>query len=166
MFADFLISDPTRFVDWFAVHNRFHDPVKIIALAQDLLFIPRFDAAGQILFPAVSPGWTLNLEMYFYVLFAVALKLSRSLAPLIVVAALSAVMTLSAIFDKEPYLQFYAHGFVVFFIWGIASYYVWQFLPSILTTKRGAVLLAAAGAGIIAYGASNLASVFRKRFGC
>lgn len=45
-------------------------------IAKSLLFIPYYSQDGMI-FPVVAPGWTLNMEMYFYLLFAVAL-----LAPL------------------------------------------------------------------------------------
>ncbi len=52
-----------------------HAPVELI---KSLLFIPYPDIHGSAYpMPIISPGWSLNLEMYFYVLFAVTL-----LAPL------------------------------------------------------------------------------------
>lgn len=41
-------------------------------LIKSLLFIPYFDNAGE-LYPLVVPGWTLNFEMFFYLVFAAAL---------------------------------------------------------------------------------------------
>lgn len=43
-------------------------------LLKSLLFIPYRSASGEIL-PLVAPGWTLNFEMFFYVLFTVGLVL-------------------------------------------------------------------------------------------
>lgn len=41
------------------------------------LFIPAFNAKGE-LEPLLGVGWTLNFEMFFYVIFALALALKRS----------------------------------------------------------------------------------------
>lgn len=53
-------------------------------LTLSLLFIPHFDPEGHI-WPLFVPGWTLNLEMLFYALFAVALLTPR---PLVVASLL------------------------------------------------------------------------------
>jgi exopolysaccharide production protein ExoZ len=45
---------------------------------QSLLFIPHLDPKGEA-FPIVPPGWTLNFEMLFYALFALALCFARPL---------------------------------------------------------------------------------------
>ena len=43
-------------------------------LASSLFFIPYFDAGGMLR-PVLGVGWTLNFEMYFYLLFAIGLLL-------------------------------------------------------------------------------------------
>jgi len=48
------------------------------ALLQSLLFVPHFDAAGQLR-PVLGVGWTLDVEMYFYLAFAAALLLPSAL---------------------------------------------------------------------------------------
>ena len=58
--------------------------VTISTLLRDLFFIPRLDDDGVLIFPVLSVGWTLNLEMYFYLIFAGALQISRRAAPVIV----------------------------------------------------------------------------------
>lgn len=68
------------------------DPVKV---AQSLLFIPHFSATfPDHVWPVLVPGWTLNYEMFFYLLFALSLGLPKGvrlpgmcLALLILVAA-------------------------------------------------------------------------------
>lgn len=42
-----------------------------------LFFIPNFLGLGDVLSPLLQPGWTLNFEMAFYLIFAVALFLPR-----------------------------------------------------------------------------------------
>jgi exopolysaccharide production protein ExoZ len=46
---------------------------------KSLLFIPHFSASfpGQVL-PLLAPGWTLNYEMYFYLVFGLSLMLPES----------------------------------------------------------------------------------------
>jgi len=48
------------------------------ALLQSLLFVPHLDAAGQLR-PVLGVGWTLDVEMYFYLAFAAALLLPSAL---------------------------------------------------------------------------------------
>lgn len=61
---------------------------------RSLLFVPYFDGSGQI-HPVLFIGWTLNYEMFFYVLFAAGLlvrsALTRLVALSIVLMALVAI---------------------------------------------------------------------------
>lgn len=52
---------------------------------QSLLFIPHVSPGSGEIWPVLVPGWTLNLEMFFYGLFAVSLVLT----PAVRLAALS-----------------------------------------------------------------------------
>jgi peptidoglycan/LPS O-acetylase OafA/YrhL len=60
-----------------------------------LFFIPARDAMGNVV-PIVNAGWTLNLEMFFYVLFAIALLFKirpvRFLTPVMLVLATVGVL--------------------------------------------------------------------------
>jgi exopolysaccharide production protein ExoZ len=103
--------------------------VTIATLLSDLFFIPRLDSGGAVIFPVLSVGWTLNLEMYFYLLFAGALHLSRRAAPAIVAVAVSAVWLSGLYFHLPSPVGFYAHDYVVYFPLGIGTYYAAQLLP-------------------------------------
>jgi exopolysaccharide production protein ExoZ len=48
---------------------------EIVPVIKSMLFVPYFNANGSM-GPVVSPGWTLNYEMFFYVIFAVSLLFS------------------------------------------------------------------------------------------
>jgi exopolysaccharide production protein ExoZ len=46
--------------------------VSVVTTVKSLFFIPYANAEGEF-FPILAPGWTLNYEMFFYALFALAL---------------------------------------------------------------------------------------------
>ena len=75
-------------------------------LARSLLFLPIFDAGtGAMKPPILDVGWTLTLEMAFYLLFALAMLLPRTIAIwalallLMLLAGLSYALTPSAPFN-------------------------------------------------------------------
>lgn len=52
-------------------------PISTWSVIATYLFIPTFDNAGNFIFPVLKVGWSLNYEMLFYVLFALALFLRQ-----------------------------------------------------------------------------------------
>ena len=96
-------------------------------LLKDLLFIPHPNAAyPDMLWPTVIQGWTLNYEMYFYVLFAVTIALSRRYFTWLTVVL--AIITAAGFFGglsgtnaaaASPYLRFYTHDIILEFAFGI-----------------------------------------------
>lgn len=95
----------------------------IVQLICSLFFIPReTDYAG--LFPTLVLGWSLNYEMYFYVVFAIALAISTRWAPVLCSAIIAAVMlAIDASGAAHPSVTFYSRGLVFEFVFGIAAYY-------------------------------------------
>jgi exopolysaccharide production protein ExoZ len=92
-------------------------------LLYSLAFIPH-ETPYSGMFPTLLLGWTLNYEMYFYLLFAVALLVSRRLAPLVCSGLLVVIMlaiTLSG--TQNESILFYSRPIVFEFIFGIAVYY-------------------------------------------
>lgn len=95
----------------------------VIDFPRSLLFIPAEK------FPLLGVGWTLNFEIYFYVVFAAALAISRRLAPILAAAVVLAVIQLDVATGESIFLlHFYAHSYIHYFVYGIAIYYVWVFL--------------------------------------
>jgi exopolysaccharide production protein ExoZ len=64
--------------------SRVLDPARLLA---SLLFIPHLDAAGMP-WPLLAPGWTLNYEAFFYLVFAAGLLLPRPARALALTAGL------------------------------------------------------------------------------
>ncbi|EGH34020.1 acyltransferase 3, partial [Pseudomonas syringae pv. japonica str. M301072] len=56
-----------------------------------LVFIPSENPGGYGLYPTLNVGWTLNYEMFFYLLFSMVFLFQQRHRPLIIAAALFAV---------------------------------------------------------------------------
>src|SRR5262249_19248506 len=97
------------------------DPAQLL---YSVFFIPHeTEYAG--LMPTLILGWSLNYEMYFYVLFAVSLLLSRRWAPIICAGLITAVaLTIEESGTTNPTLHFYGRPLVFEFCFGIACYYL------------------------------------------
>ena len=110
-------------------------------VGRSLLFLP-----SEQPFPVPPVGWTLNFEMYFYVVFAAALLISRRLAPLIAAAFIYAVIWLDSVGLGGFLSHYYSHGYIHYFLYGIAVYYAWSlalpFLPRWPTIVSGAGVIA------------------------
>lgn len=90
-------------------------------LLRSLFFVPSDQT------PMLGVGWTLNLEVYFYVVFAAALTISRTLAPLIAAAVVYAVIKANDFGVENFLIKFYAHSYIHYFLHGITLFYVWTF---------------------------------------
>lgn len=135
------------------------DPHWLLAWARGTTEDPKL--LGSLLFvpmktpPVLGVGWTLNLEIYFYVVFAGALWLSRRFAPLIAGAVILAVLVTTSIVPDLTFPPYYSHSYIGFFLGGtyigfflggIAVFYLWRAaagrLPRIPTAiASGAVIV-------------------------
>jgi len=88
------------------------------------LFLPfeRYD--GRIA-PVLSLGWTLNYEMFFYVLMALSLALPR---PFLVISGLVASLAIASLlpFTAAPF-TFWTNPLMLEFLFGIALARAWQY---------------------------------------
>jgi exopolysaccharide production protein ExoZ len=116
---------------WFKGGGRaWTDDYSIANIAKSLFFLPYQDASGNIQ-PLLAVGWTLNLEMFFYAVFALSLAISRRWAPLLTCAALIAAKIVHGQLGCTALLcKFYAHDYTTFLIAGIVSFYIWKALES------------------------------------
>jgi peptidoglycan/LPS O-acetylase OafA/YrhL len=87
------------------------------ALIKSMLFIPRIDYMG-LHRPLLEQGWTLNFEMAFYAVFAVALILPR-LAGLAIVAAVLALMAALSPFVPDQGYGLLFDPIVLYFLAGV-----------------------------------------------
>ncbi len=88
-------------------------------LVRSMLFIPY--GSGPNFPPVIYVGWTLNLEMYFYALFTVALALTRGSGrpvPLLI-AMLAAPVIVAPFTPADSLLRFYGNPVVLEFAIGM-----------------------------------------------
>lgn len=94
-------------------------------LITSLLFIPH-EHKGEMQ-PTLILGWSLNFEMFFYVLFAMALRISQRWSPAICVGWLVAfVLAIHAFASGNPITDFYARPIVLEFCYGIGVFYLFS----------------------------------------
>jgi len=95
-------------------------------LVCSLLFIPR-ETAQAGMTPTLILGWSLNYEMYFYLVFAVALAIAPRYAPLLcglIIVTVALAIDLAG--NSHPSLAFYARPLVFEFVYGLCAYYLFS----------------------------------------
>ena len=103
---------------------------------------------GQYL-PLLVPGWTLNFEMFFYTIFALALFLPARLRLKAVAFSLAIVILLPVLFPKlPPELQFFGAPLIMEFVVGMALGKYYHHLKA--AGVRFGILILAAGLLVIA----------------
>lgn len=91
---------------------------------KSLLFIP-YSIEGEVPQPLHGVGWTLNYEMFFYALFAVALLLprARGLALLFSTMGVLVAAGMTGLVDGGPVANFYVNSLLGLFAVGVAIGY-------------------------------------------
>ncbi len=91
-----------------------------MSLLGSLLFLPLAKTAnGTIVEPIVEVGWTLNFEMAFYAVFALAMCLTRQWAVWTVIVILSAFSCLNGTFMAWPSIAYYCQPVLLDFVVGM-----------------------------------------------
>lgn len=107
----------------FAVPQLTTESVTLPRLIRSLFFIPDD--------PVLTRGWTLNYEMYFYLMFAIGMFLSRKWAPAICGLLIVAVTASIALAEPQSNrLAFYGKVIVLEFLLGSAAFYIWKYSAS------------------------------------
>ncbi|ROT44761.1 acyltransferase [Pusillimonas sp. NJUB218] len=84
------------------------------------LFIPSDNPGTGRIEPLLIPGWTLNYEMFFYLLFGAALLLpSRSRVAAITMAIGALVLFGTLVSTNSPIVNFYTSSIMLEFVFGI-----------------------------------------------
>ncbi|MDR3410356.1 MAG: acyltransferase [Formivibrio sp.] len=114
-----------------------------IELIDSLLFIPFIKSSG-LYQPVLFLGWTLNLEMFFYAIFAIFLSMKNYTHSLIGIA-----VTLMAIVAAAPLMpahsvwhDFYGNPMMIEFAMGLAVPYLADFILPKLRSRRMPLVIA------------------------
>jgi peptidoglycan/LPS O-acetylase OafA/YrhL len=97
-------------------------------------FLPAISPATGWVNPVVNPGWTLNYEMFFYLVFGLALLLRPAARFIAVACVLGGLVCLQLLpLPKHFVIDFYTSGLLLEFIFGMAlarMYLAGRLLPS------------------------------------
>lgn len=85
-----------------------------------MFFVPMANPDTGYFEPVVELGWTLNFEMYFYMLFAISLLISEKWRFWALAALLIALVVLARIFQPVGIIGFYSNPMVLEFLFGMA----------------------------------------------
>jgi exopolysaccharide production protein ExoZ len=93
-----------------------------------MFFVPmRHVYDQQLLSPLLGVGWTLNIEVFFYIVFAFSMMLSKRLATLLTTFILLAVryLFLQKICVSDA-CKLYANDYILFFIYGMILFHLFE----------------------------------------
>lgn len=94
-----------------------------VFLLKSLLFIP-FDIGEGALQPLMRVGWTVNCEIFFYLIFLLSFRISHKYRGLVCSALLSLVVAAAQLTQTSfAPLAFYGNPVMLEFIFGILAYY-------------------------------------------
>jgi exopolysaccharide production protein ExoZ len=89
-------------------------------LVDSLLFLPSVHPVLGETFPIVIPGWALNFEIFFYMIFASFLVLPTTMRVIAIVGTLVGIVALGAVFQPaELYMKFYSSAIILNFSYGV-----------------------------------------------
>lgn len=120
-----------------------HSSIDVANVVKSFLFIPAYNADGRIE-PILGVGWTLNFEMFFYLIFTISLllRMNRILFSGIILSLLS----LLAIF-KTPewpvWIKFYTNPIAINFLFGMIAAYLLN--KNFIVPKKASIIMVTAG---------------------
>jgi len=100
----------------------------VAALIQSLLFIPHYSLQNpNYVWPIVAPGWSLNYEMYFYLLFAISLFFKGPLRVGFVIFSITVIWAICTGLNSNLAIpRFFSDPAVFEFIAGMLLALAWQ----------------------------------------
>ncbi len=121
----YLILSTAAFLLAFALPHTFNTLTpQPLDYLRSILFIPFYNATTHNFHPEIGQGWTLNYEMFFYLVFAPCLALSRRWRILPCLVLFSALSLAGAIFHPTgPLLSTYTDDRLLEFVLGICVGY-------------------------------------------
>ena len=124
-------------------------------LAKSLFFLPHYDSQGLIA-PLIVPGWTLNYEMFFYVVFALALLAPARWRPWVITGVLAALVAVRPLGDvTEAVWATYTNPLLLEFVAGVWLGKAW-FEDRLPGPRAGWAMIVAGLLGFAAAGFSGV----------
>ena len=99
-------------------------------LIKSLLFLPHMREDGQIM-PILFLGWTLNYEMFFYVVFALALLIPKYTLHIVAVVMTALVVSGFVFPATDTIARFYTNDIILEFVFGCLIFSAWRRWPEL-----------------------------------
>lgn len=116
----------------------------LVQLAKSLMFVP-FEKRPGIIQPILFVGWTLNYEMFFYVVFALFLMLTGATRYLLLAATLAALVGAGALIGGDSLVvRFYTSPILLEFAMGALIGVACPHLPKLRSRATVGLLVAVA----------------------
>ncbi|MCA0964022.1 acyltransferase family protein [Salipiger bermudensis] len=121
-------------------------------IVKSLAFVPHFNATEPTrIWPVLVPGWTLNYEMFFYMLFAATLLVGGSARFVVLTGLLLALVALGyAATPVDAIAITYTSPLLLEFLGGVVGARIWQSAPGGLL--RNGLLIAMAAVAFLVLG--------------
>jgi exopolysaccharide production protein ExoZ len=118
-------------------------------LFKSLFFIP-FAKSNGLYQPILFVGWTVNCEMFFYMMLSLAVVIDRRRAALLGSAIMLSVMGVCSLFSSHSVIaRFYSNPVLLECIFGLLSYYCVRYAVQRLTPAMRPALLTAAVSAMV-----------------
>jgi len=126
--GDFFLRRLLRIVPIYAVATTFqyankyhlHGDYNWLNYAKSLLFIPYLDAGHQYA-PVLAQGWTLDYEMFFYLVFAFSLSMKRWHGLALSMVLFAALALLQGSYPRNALATFYLNHILMYFVCGMLA---------------------------------------------
>lgn len=107
-----------------------------VFLFKSLFFLP-FDIGNGAIQPLLRIGWTINCEIFFYLLFALSMRISHKYRGLLCSGLLLGMTVLAALWPDAPtFVLFYGNPVMLDFIFGMAAHGICRRLYTLYHAKR------------------------------
>jgi exopolysaccharide production protein ExoZ len=130
---------------------------EIKTIIKDFLFIPHLsideDEQGEV-FPVLITGWTLNYEMFFYLLFAIAMGFRQYRLIAVSVVLISLVAIGQCFHFNRVLSAFYTSSILIEFVFGILLFELFRHTQEITLARRYKWLLG--GIGVLLLNSGSL----------
>lgn len=97
-------------------------------LIKSMLFFPFQNSKGYNV-PILGVGWTLNYEVFFYLIFFIAICINHSYRSIITCTAIVCLAVIGQVYEGGVfYLNYYTDSFLLEFSFGILAFYIVEYI--------------------------------------
>ena len=115
---------------------------------QSLFFVP-YARDGALVDPILFLGWTLNYEMFFYLMFALGLTLPKKFSKCFTMGSIIALVGFGGLLDPvDPVAKFYTHPIMLEFCFGMLVAIVYDWFPREVSRPLRALFMVVAALGL------------------